>query len=400
MRIASPLQRPLWILVLAILGIIAAQGTGQMIFARFGYLLIVLLALTVVWAVYAVSGIRIDRHVITPRVVVGETIRERITITNLWPVPRNMIEIVDDSALPERMVGVVIDLSARQERQRLWRSRAVIRGVYTLGPTVVVGSDPFGLFRIERRFVANDEVVVHPRPRQVRLSAIGRSVMTGQRTSGRQTSDDAPLVVSVREYRPGDSFQRVHWRSTAKRGQLMIKEGVNEPGVSAWIVLDANAAVQEWRGLNFMPGSMPVPDSTEEYAVASAASVTQQWITQGHAVGFVAHGLTTIDIAPHRGLAQRLAVFDGLAALRCGGNTSLTEVLALHRFAVGNSLCVITSDTNITWVNAVAMLKLQGVDVFVVLIDPLEFGGRRDMQAVRNALTQANIDYNRASFVQ
>jgi uncharacterized protein (DUF58 family) len=400
MRIVSPLQRPLWILALALLGIIAAQGTGQMIFARLGYLLMVLLGMTVLWALYAVSGIRIERDVLTPRVVVGDTIRERITITNLWPVPRSMVEVIDDSALPERMIGVVLDVGARQARQRVWRSRAVIRGVYALGPTVVVGSDPFGLFRIERRFVAHDRVLVHPRPRQVRLSAIGRSVMTGQRTSGRRTSDDAPLVVSVREYRPGDSFQRVHWRSTAKRGQLMLKESVNEPGVSAWIVIDANAAVQEWRGLSFMPGSMPIPDSTEEYAVAAAASVAQQWTAQGHAVGLVSHGLATLDIAPQRGLAQRLALFDGLAALRCGGNMPLTEVLGIHQFSAGNSLCVITSDTDLSWVNAVAMLKLQGVDVFVMLIEPLQFGGRRDMQAVRNALMQANIDYNRASFVQ
>ncbi|MEY3989315.1 MAG: hypothetical protein RI985_396 [Chloroflexota bacterium] len=400
MRIVSPLQRPLWILALALLGIIAAQGTGQMIFARLGYLLMVLLGMTVLWALYAVSGIRIERDVLTPRVVVGDTIRERITITNLWPVPRSMVEVIDDSALPERMIGVVLDVGARQARQRVWRSRAVIRGVYALGPTVVVGSDPFGLFRIERRFVAHDRVLVHPRPRQVRLSAIGRSVMTGQRTSGRRTSDDAPLVVSVREYRPGDSFQRVHWRSTAKRGQLMLKESVNEPGVSAWIVIDANAAVQEWRGLSFMPGSMPIPDSTEEYAVAAAASVAQQWTAQGHAVGLVAHGLATLDIAPQRGLAQRLALFDGLAALRCGGNMPLTEVLGIHQFSAGHSLCVITSDTDLSWVNAVAMLKLQGVDVFVMLIEPLQFGGRRDMQAVRNALMQANIDYNRASFVQ
>lgn len=400
MRIASPLQRPLWIFALAVLGIIAAQGTGQMIFARLGYLLIVLLAMNLIWAVYSVSGIRIERHVLTPRVVVGETIRERITITNRWPVPRSMVEVIDDSALPERMVGVVLDLGARQERQRVWRSRAVIRGVYTLGPTVVVGSDPFGLFRIERRFVAHDEVVVHPRPRPVRLSAIGRSVMTGQRTSGRRTSDDAPLVVSVREYRPGDSFQRVHWRSTAKRGQLMIKESVNEPGVSAWIVIDANAAVQEWRGLNFMPGSMPIPDSTEEYAISAAASVAQQWLAQGHAVGLVAHGLTQLDIPPQRGLAQRLALFDGLAALRCGGNVPLTEMFGLHRLYAGQTVCVITSDTDPAWVSAVATLKLQGIDIFVVLIEPLQFGGRRDMHAVRNALSLANIDYNRASFVQ
>ncbi|MFZ9856719.1 MAG: DUF58 domain-containing protein [Roseiflexaceae bacterium] len=400
MRIASSLQRPLWILVLAVLGIIAAQGTGQMIFARFGYLLMALLGITVLWALYAVSGIRIERHVLTPRVVVGDTIRERITIINLWPVPRNMVEVIDDSALPERMAGVVLDLGVRQERQRVWRSRAVIRGVYSLGPTLVVGSDPFGLFRIERRFVAQDRVLVHPRPRQVRLSAIGRSVMTGQRTSGRRISDDAPLVVSVREYRPGDSVQRVHWRSTAKRGQLMIKEGVNEPGVSAWIVIDANVAVQEWRGLSFMPGSMPIPDSTEEYAVAAAASVAQQWIAQGHAVGLVAHGLVPIDMQPQRGLTQRLALFDGLAALRCGGNTPLTEVCGLHRFSAGHTVCVITSDTDPTWINAVAMLKIQGVDVFVMLIEPLQFGGRRDMQSVRDALARVNIDYNRASFVQ
>jgi uncharacterized protein (DUF58 family) len=224
--------------------------------------------------------------------------------------------------------------------------------------------------------------------------------MTGQRTSGRRTSDDAPLIVSVREYRPGDSVQRVHWRSTAKRGQLMIKESVNEPGVSAWILIDANVAVQEWRGLSFMPGSMPIPDSTEEYAVAAAASIAQQWLAQGHAVGLVAHGLAHLDIKPQRGLAQRLAIFDGLAALRCGGNMTLQQVFGHHRFYAGNTVCVITSDTDPAWVSTAVMLKLQGVDVFVMLIEPLQFGGRRDMQAVRNALAQANIDYNRASFVQ
>ena len=400
MRIASPLQRPLWLLVLAVLGVIAAQGTGQMIFARLGYLLFVLLGSCVVWALYAVRGISIERHVLTPRVVVGDTIRERISIRNMWPIPRTMIEVIDDSSLPERMMGVVLDLGARQERQRVWRSRAVIRGVYTLGPTIVVGSDPFGLFRIERRFVSSECVVVHPRPQSVRLSAIGRAALTGQRSSGRRTSDDAPQVVSVREYRPGDSIQRVHWRSTAKRGQLMIKESVNEPGVTAWMLLDANATVQEWRGLNFMPGSMPIPDSTEEYAIAAAASVAQQWLAQGHAVGLLAHGLLPIDIEPQRGIAQRLAIFDGLAALRCGGNTPLKDLFTQRKFFAGNTLCVITSDTNPEWVGAMASLKLQGIDVFVMLIEPLQFGGRRDMQAVRNALSQANIDYNRASFVQ
>ncbi len=400
MRIASSLQRPFWILALAVLGVIAAQGTGQMIFARLGYLLIVLLVLCVGWAFYAVSGIVVSRHVLTPRVVVGDTIRERITITNRWPIPRSMVEVIDDSALPERMVGVVLDLGARQERQRVWRSHAVIRGVYSLGPTVVVGSDPFGLFRVERRFMAQDRVLVHPRPRQVRLAAIGRAMMTGQRTNGRRASDDAPLVVSVREYRPGDSVQRVHWRTTAKRGQLMVKESVNEPGVSAVIMLDANGAVQEWRGLGFMPGSMPIPDSTEEYAISAAASVAQQWLVQGHSVGLVAHGLVSLDIAPQRGVAQRLAVFDGLAALRCGGNTPLKDVFARHHVAVGSTLCVITSDTDADWVTALSIMKTRGVDVFVMLIEPLQFGGRRDMQVVRNALEQANIDYNRASFVQ
>jgi hypothetical protein len=61
---------------------------------------------------------------------------------------------------------------------------------------------------------------------------------------------------------------------------------------------------------------------------------------------------------------------------------------------------VITSDTDPAWVHVVAMLKVQGVDVFVMLIEPLQFGGRRDMQAVRDALARVNIDYNRASFVQ
>ncbi len=396
-QLSSRISRPLWLLGAGIAGIIAAQGTGQPLFARLGYVLVLVVVGGLLWAIYAVIGIQVERHVLTPRVQIGETIRERISVSNRLPWRRWLIEVIDDSAFPERMAGFVVDIPGRQQRQKQWRMRATVRGEYRMGPTIIVGSDPFGLFRIERVFQATQVLRVHPRAEQIDPLVLGRNRDIGAQRLGRRMSPSSPLVVSVREYRPGDPVSRVHWRSTARRGQLMVKESIHEPGMQYWLILDAHIHVQEWRGRAFLPGSIPIPDSTEEYAVRAVATFAHTWIQQGQSVGLVASGLRRHLLLPAVSVEHHQQLFDELAAVRCGGNESLAQVLQSSDIPSSPqmTLVVVTSDTSTEWVAVLRQYQQLGAAVFVVLIDPISFAGGRDSHAVEQYLHQGNLRYVR-----
>jgi uncharacterized protein (DUF58 family) len=116
------------------------------------------------------------------------------------------------------------------------------RGRYAFEETVAVIEDPIGLDRIEQPLSAAGAVLVYPR-----LVELDRLFSE----SGRHGRDGRRLLLqrpagfdlhSVREYERGESLRKVHWRSTAKRGQLMVKELEDSPRDEVAVVLDADPA--------------------------------------------------------------------------------------------------------------------------------------------------------------
>ncbi|MBL4849288.1 MAG: DUF58 domain-containing protein [Planctomycetes bacterium] len=121
--------------------------------------------------------------------------------------------------------------SARGEsRARLFLGR---RGPLELGGLSVFATDPFGLFRVERRIPLRAEVLVRPRPQEV----VGRwALEQAQRRSG-----GAPTPMewtTVREWRPGDPLRWICWRLTARRGFPIVRTGPIQTAHQAVIVLD------------------------------------------------------------------------------------------------------------------------------------------------------------------
>jgi uncharacterized protein (DUF58 family) len=392
MRIVSPWQRPAWLIGVAFVGLIAAQGTGQLIFARFAYLLLALIGGCAIWAVYGVLGLRVERTLHTPRVEVGQSIRERISVYNVLPWARSLVEVVDDTPLPNHALGFVVSIPARQHRQRSWQLLATTRGVYTMGPTIIIGSDPFGLFRIERVYATPQTLWVLPRPDVLSVGLTGHATEVGHRTLGRRLTPLSPLVVSVRDYRSGDALSRVHWRSTARRGQLMVKESIEEPGAAYWVVIDGHVHAHEWRGA---PGRTPIPDSTEEYAVQTAATLTHAYLQAGHDVGLAAQGVLQHVLTPNHTSEHRRQLFDALAQIRCAGNVPLARLLESTDFKTvqHTSLVIITSDTTTEWVHILRQFQRIKMHVLVVIIDPVSFAGGRDIHAVTQVLAVAQLPY-------
>jgi uncharacterized protein (DUF58 family) len=118
------------------------------------------------------------------------------------------------------------------------------RGRYELQDVTAVFEDPFGLARGQVQLAAASTILVYPRLVELdRLfSGIGTSLPEGRRLLMRQTSGFD--LHSVRDYQQGESLRRVHWRSTAKRSRLMVKELEDAPRDEVAVVLDARAGTR------------------------------------------------------------------------------------------------------------------------------------------------------------
>jgi uncharacterized protein (DUF58 family) len=115
------------------------------------------------------------------------------------------------------------------------------RGRYELQEATAVLEDPFGLARIEAELDAASTILVYPRLVELErlFSDAGASLPEGRRLLMHKTSGFD--LHSVRDYQEGESLRRVHWRSTAKRARLMVKELEDAPRDEVAVLLDARA---------------------------------------------------------------------------------------------------------------------------------------------------------------
>ncbi|MFV9503480.1 MAG: DUF58 domain-containing protein [Oscillochloridaceae bacterium umkhey_bin13] len=393
--------RPLLVLILAAASFLAAQGTGLRLFFHLSYLLVGLLLLSLIWAWLNLRGLEVIRETLTQRATVGEYARERITVRNHWPLPKLWIELHDESELPAHGAGFVASLAGRERGRWLARTRCTQRGRFRLGPTTLISGDPFGIVRLRRQVAATNEILVYPQAvllPDFRLPAA--DVPGGQATRSR-TFVVSPNVASVREYAPGDSMNRIHWRSTARTGRLMVKEFELDPSADVYLVLDMQerTVVRDTRNLahdnaldpraqapwwarqpQTRPDPAEPPPSTEEYAVAATASLARTLLSQNRIVGMIAWGQHREVIPAEREGRQLFKILEALAVLRAHSPHSLAEVLLAEntRFGRNCALVIVTASLDERWIGALEQLRYRGVRAVVVLVDPASFGGWHD----------------------
>ncbi|EOT06115.1 DUF58 domain-containing protein [Streptomyces noursei] len=159
-------------------------------------------------------------------------------------------------------------------REVSYRVRSDLRGRYPLGPLQLRLSDPFGMCELTRSFSTSDTLTVVPRVEPlppVRLAGEAAGYGDGRHRSLALAGEDD---VIPRGYRHGDDLRRVHWRSTARHGELMVRREEQPEKARCTILLDTRAAAHHGSG----------PDSAFEWAVAGAASVALHLLERGFSV--------------------------------------------------------------------------------------------------------------------
>jgi uncharacterized protein (DUF58 family) len=243
--------------------------------------------------------------------------------------------------------------------------RRVPRGRYPIEGTEVVIEDPFGLERTAVELPSGASILVYPRLVDVdRLfSESGARTPEGRRLLLRRpTGFD---LHSVRDYQQGESLRRVHWPTTARRGQLMVKELEDSPRDETAVLLDADGSA--------LVGT--APDSSFELAVRAAGSILKSQASRGRRAALLVNGL--------RPVYQRVHSFDGdwqraleiLAAVEPDGHSAVANLLADEAGPAARAveLTVVTSSLGARLVERLAHRALGNHAASVVYVDPASF---------------------------
>ena len=226
-------------LPLAALGfLLIAQLTSP---ARPWMILLTGLALTLgiswLWARAMRDNVHARRWSAGAWVVVGDSIIEHFEIVNESLLPVLWAEMVDFSDVPGYEIGRVAAVGG--QGAFAWQSEGVCtrRGVFTLGPWELRLSDPLGLFEITIRYPESRSLLVYPRIMRLPEFPLPHGRSSGRASHRRRTLIQADQVAAARPWQPGDSMRLVHWKQTAHRDELMIKEFEQEPAGDIWLML-------------------------------------------------------------------------------------------------------------------------------------------------------------------
>ncbi|MFI7100436.1 DUF58 domain-containing protein [Streptomyces sp. NPDC050161] len=222
---------------------------------------------------YRVAG---SRTLAPARVPTAVATRVGLRVENISRLPTGVLMLQDrvPYVLGPRPRFVLDRVEAGGRREVSYRVRSDLRGHYPLGPLQLRLSDPFGMCELTSSFSTSDTLTVVPRTEPlppVRLAGETPGYGDGRQRSPALAGDDD---VIPRGYRHGDDLRRVHWRSTARHGELMVRREEQPQKARCTILLDTRRTVHQGSG----------PDSAFEWAVSGVASTAVHLMERGFSV--------------------------------------------------------------------------------------------------------------------
>jgi uncharacterized protein (DUF58 family) len=224
-----------------------------------------------------------------PRAAVGDSVVVHLTISNRSRLPTGSLMLEDQ--LPGQLHGtarfVVDGLSGRETRTVSYRMPALARGRYRAGPLHIRLTDPFHLLDVRRSFTATNEIIVAPVVEPLRNLEPPRSLDAGDdagsHSIGARGADDA----STREYRTGDALRKIHWRSSARTGILMVRQEERPWQGKLTVLLDLRGTAHVEGPTATQPGTDDRLRSSLEWAISAAASAATHGVVLGRDIALI-----------------------------------------------------------------------------------------------------------------
>ncbi|HET8652202.1 MAG TPA: DUF58 domain-containing protein [Gaiellaceae bacterium] len=322
----------------------------------------------IVWTNALARPLSLHRELERDRPLEGDDVSVRVELeADGGVIPATVLLHEPVGRLGEQQVVV-----ARDGRflRAVYRLRRVPRGRYRFTGARAVVEDPFGLAKRVQPLADSAPLLVYPRlarlnvlfaERGLRAHGAGRILL--RRPAGFE-------LHSVREYQSGESLRRVHWPSTARRQQLMVKELEDAPRDEIVVVLDAEAGHGVGR-----PG-----DSSFDAQVRAAGSLLWAHARRGrHARLVVTSGSADDSVSVRSYERDWPRTLEILATAEQNGRRPAESLLGDHSGAATHArdLVVVTSALRTPLVEALVSRAGARQQVSVVYVDAPSFAGRR-----------------------
>lgn len=190
--------------------------------------LLLLLLCSRFYSGYLVKNIRVNHYDAELRVFRHEWVKVKLWAENKGLLPAFMLVIGDTPGIISVFKNrrSLCSLPPRSQKIIVWQGYCTERGIFTLGPVVIRGADPLGLFPFQINIHDTSRLIVYPAFRSIKLKATG-GIPLGNMNSANLLFEDITRCRSLRPYYPGDDKWRINWKvsaHTSHTNDFMINE--------------------------------------------------------------------------------------------------------------------------------------------------------------------------------
>jgi uncharacterized protein (DUF58 family) len=356
-----------------------------------GVILLLVAGVSLVWERYCLLGLGYRRSLGQVRAMFGEEVSLTLEIVNDKPLPLAWLEIEDTvpgvgitlapahvgpSHIPgRRLLSILLSVRWYERVRRHYRVTCTARGFHAFGPATLRTGDVFGLATRQIEIPGEDYLLVYPKI--VPLERLGLPARNpfGDVPLRRQWLFEDPMrTVGVRDYRPGDSPRRLHWKATARAPGQTLQVKLFEPTTThrLHILLNISTGGPNWSWQGYDPEVL-------EAVIATAASIAN-WATEhGFLIGLAAnaklfHSSAPVRIAPSRDPRQMMHVLEALARLVPMATMSAETLVELEgrELAYGTTVVMVTAFANHDLLQQLQRLRRGGHQPAMLLITAAE----------------------------
>jgi len=350
-------------------------------------ILLLVAGVSYLWQRYCLTNLSYDRMIGQERAFFGERVPLTVEIANAKPLPLAWVEVEDvipggqlalqpahvsPSHIPgRRLLTMLLSVRWYERVRRHYTIDCGARGIHTFGPATLRTGDVFGLNTQEMSLTSENYLLVYPKVVSLERLGLPASSPFGDVPLRREWLFEDPMrTVGVREYQPGDSPRRLHWKATARAPNQTLQVKVFEPTTShrLHILLNVNTSDENWSWQGYDPQAL-------EAAITTAASVANWATDHGFLVGLAAnaklfHSSAAVRIPPSRDPHQLMHIFEALAMLVPMGSMPVESLVELeaHDLAYGSTVVMVTAVTGEPLVFQLQQLKRGGHRPVLLLV--------------------------------
>lgn len=322
--------------------------------------LIGLVAVSYVVPLFVTRRLAVSRRLPT-EAFEGMPVAIQSEITNRGRLPRFLIRIEDQLAMGGG--GTVIWLPGGASRLITYET-VLPRGIYAQAGLTTGSGAPFGVWNRKLATEAGAGITIYPAYEEIPTFPLLEAMSSPSETvHERRSAGSGYDYLGIRDYRRGDSMRSVHWRSSARRGELVVKEFEEEIATPVSIVIDLKAGTHAGRA----------GDSSLDAAARTAATLANYCLKAGHPLRLFAQDKEAVVKIERPGFYPALEWMAGLEANGRLDAAGLVEE-AIPFISQRSTVILIATSQRADWADISAVVQARRARLIVVLIDARSYG--------------------------